>query len=162
MWVEGLPLIGTCPQEADQCLPGHGKVLLPGELVSFLSSPALLSLCWDHAEVWRAREFLGEKLKGLRDLQGGGKTQTCRLTAFFVRLWLMMLTSLRRTREGRPETWGKRVRSKQSKAERRWAGSRGPGGGGHICRDKWEWTGSKGSVDRSSPALVGCKGMGMG
>ena len=42
------------------------------------------------------------------------------------------------------------------------AGSRGPGGGGHICRDKWEWTGSKGSVDRSSPALVGCKGMGMG
>lgn len=34
------------------------------------------------------------------DLQDQGKNSTFRLTAFFVRLWLTTLTSLRRTREG--------------------------------------------------------------
>lgn len=58
----------------------------------------------------------------------------------------MMLTSLRRTREGRPETWGKRVRSKQSNAERIWQGAGGleeedifveTSGSGQEVREAW-------------------------
>lgn len=79
----GLSLAGTPPWEAD--LPWHGVPLWPGEMLSSSSLPGLFSCAGTHAEVGGTREFLGETLKGHRDLKCEGKNWISRLISFFVK-----------------------------------------------------------------------------